>query len=444
MSILRNLAGGTERRGISGSWGPYADGRIPPPGIEGSTSAGVVVNERTALQIIDVYACVSLRCDSVSMLPTGAYQRSGVTRTELPKQPPLAVQPDPEMEPGEYWAGMEASLLLRGNAYAAIVDRDRLGFPTSVKLLHPDDVRPRRDPNTKLIVYELANGDRLQRFDMIHVRGLTMPGEITGMGPIECARRGLGATIATEDFGAKWFRDGAAPSSVLETEQDLDELAAKRNLARWVSTHGGRRRPALLSGGLKWRPVTITPNDSQFLETKKYNTTQVARLFRIPPHMIGDLEKSTSWGSGIEEQGIGYVVYTIGPDLVRFEAAFTRQMRPPQYFKFNVGGLLRGNTKDRYAGYAIGRQWGWLSVNDIRELEDRPPIEGGDTYLQPMNMIDAAAALDSAMKTKVDAAAALVRSGYDPAAALELVGLDPIKHLGLLPVTVQPPRKGDA
>lgn len=394
MSLLRHLTvDGGERRDFSGPWGPYADGRIPPPGIEAVSSAGAVVNETTSMQLIDVYACVSLRCDALSMLPFAAYRKEGEFRRELGPQPQLIQQPDPEMGVIDYWSGMEASLLLRGNAYSAITARSDMGWPTAVKLLHPDDVTPRRHPKTRVIEYQLVNGDVVDRHDMIHVRGYTPPGAIVGLGRIECARRGLGLGMATEDFGAKWFRDGAAPSSVLETDEALTTDQAKQTMARWVSTHGGRRRPAILSGGLKWRPITVTPEESQFLETRGYNGKQVAKLFRTPPHMIGELDRTTSWGRGIEEQGIGFVVYSLGPDIARFEEAFGRQLPRPQYVKFNVAALLRGNAKDRYLAYAVGRQWGWLSVNDIRRNEDMEPIDGGDIYLQPLNMVDANAAM---------------------------------------------------
>jgi HK97 family phage portal protein len=398
VSLLRSLS--SERRDFSGPWGPYADGRIPPPGLDGLSTTGAVVTEASSMQLIDAYACVSLRSDALSMLPVRAYRKDGDVRKALDSQPQLLRQPDPEMEPVDYWSGMSAALVLRGNAYSAVVERDAVGYPTAVKILHPDDVTPERQRGTGSIEYRLTNGNTVSRFDMIHVRGFTLPGSLTGLGRIECARRGLGAAMATEDFGAKWFRDGAAPSSVLETEQPMDETNAKLTVAKWVASHGGRRRPALLTHGLKWRPITITPEESQFLETRKFNTTQTARLFRIPPHMIGDLEKSTSWGKGIEEQGIGFVVYTLGPDMVRFEQAFSRQVPRPQYVKFNPAALLRGNTKDRYTAYAVGRQWGWLSVNDIRELEDLPPIEGGDVYLQPLNMIEAKEALDMLLTDK--------------------------------------------
>lgn len=407
MSLLRNLAR-PERRtadvGGFGPWGPYgADGRIPPPGLDAVANAGVIVTEQTAMQIIDVYACVALRADSVSMLPAKAYRKSENSRDEVANT--LIAQPDPEMSAGDYWSRMEISLMLKGNAYSKIVARDPRGYPTAVKILHPDDVHPQRGAGNR-IQYRLRDGQIVEKPDMIHVPWIVPPGDIEGLSPIQAARRGLGKTIATENFGANWFRDGAAPSSVLETDAELDKTAAKRVVADWMTTHGGRRKPAVLSGGLKWRPVTITPNDSQFLETCGWNTSQIARLYRIPPHMIGEVDKTTSWGKGIEEQGIGYVVYTLGPDLFRFESAFSAQMPRPQYMKFAVGALLRGNTKDRYLSYAIGRQWGWLSVNDIRALEDLPPVDGGDTYLQPLNMIDAQEALKVLLAPPVEDAPA--------------------------------------
>jgi HK97 family phage portal protein len=395
MSILRHLApAGTERRDFSGPWGDYS-GRIPGPAEAASSTAGVVINERTALSLIDAWACVSLVSDSMGMLPTDAFRRTGEFRQEVRPTPPLVAQPDPEMEPGAYWSGMTTSLMLRGNAYSLIMDRDSAGYPTAVKLLSPDDVHPRRNPKTKLREYVLSNGEVADRYEMIHVPWVVLPGEVEGLSPIGCARRGLGMSIATEDFGAKWFRDGAAPSSTLETDQTLEDAQAKRILARWIHSHGGRRRPAVLSNGLKWKPVTLTPNESQFLESRNLNTTMTCRIWRVPPHMVQHItdHASQGGGKGLEEQGIGYVVYTLGPYLTRFEAAFARQMPRPQYMKFKVGALLRGNTRDRFTSYAIGRQWGWLSVNDIRALEDLPPVDGGDVYLQPMNMVDAEAAL---------------------------------------------------
>lgn len=400
MSVLKHLIGSPERRfdGPWGPWDPYRDGRIPPPGLDAVSSAGVVVTEQTAMHIIDVYACVSLRADSILMLPAKAYRKAGDVRSDVTPAPPLIAQPDPEMTANDYWAAVETSLMLRGNAYSVIIERDTRGYATAVKLIHPDDVHPERNRATGRIQYRLANGDMVDKIDMIHVSWVRLPGEIEGLSPIGCARRGLGKAIATENFGANWFRDGASPSSVLESDLEVNKTEAKRIVADWMMTHGGRRRPAVLSGGLKWRPITITPEESQFLETCKANTAQIARLFRIAPHMIGEVDRTTSWGKGIEEQGIGYVVYTLGPSITRYEVAYGAQLPRPQYVKFSVGALLRGNTKDRFVSYAVARQWGWMSVNEIRALEDLPPVEGGDVYLQPLNMIDAQDALKALLQ----------------------------------------------
>jgi HK97 family phage portal protein len=382
---------GLERRDLSAV--PWADGRIPSPSSVGATTAGSLVNETTAMQVIDVYACVSLIADSISMLPVSTYRKQDDYRLELAPGPAIVEQPDPELERNEFFNRALVSLLLRGNIYAPITSRDRFGYSRACTLLHPDDVRTQRNKKTGRKEFKLRNGDVIAAQDMIHVPWITMPGQLDGINVIEAARRGIGLSIATENFGANWFRDGAAPSSVLETEQEQDTKQAKLALAQWIASNGGRRKPAVLSGGFKWKAITITPNESQFLETRRYNTSQTARLYRVPPHMIGDVEKSTSWGSGLEEQGIGYVVFTLGSHLSRLETAWSRQLPRSQYMRFNVGALLRGNTKDRYLSYAVARQWGWLSVNDIRRLEDLPPVVDGDVYLQPLNMIDAGEAL---------------------------------------------------
>lgn len=402
MTLIRRLAAETRALTSFGGWGPYADGTIPPNSLEGQSTAGQVVNESTTLQLIDAYACISLLEDSISMLPIDDFIREGGVRREVdPRQ--LIVQPDPEIELWEWVARGVGSLATGGNAYGYLWDRDRFGYPQRCTWIHPDDCTPRRNRETGMREYSIRDArlgrETLPASEVLHIPLVVMPGALRGLSPIGAAKRGLGLAMATEEYGAKWFGDGANPSSVLETDQEMDDGEAKLQQARWIASHGGRRRPAVLSGGLKWRQVQISPNESQFLETRKLNTAQVARIWRVPPHRIGDLSDHASQGGGkgLEEQGIGYVVFTCGPYLTRIEAALSSRKvcdpREGRYSKFNVGALLRGNTRDRYVSYAVGRQWGWLSVNDIRALEDMPPIEGGDVYLQPLNMIDAEKAL---------------------------------------------------
>ncbi len=393
MSRLAKLLPAVDQR----SWwsmAPNTDGRIPTNAEIDGTYAGLPVSEATALRLIDVYACVSLLADSVAQLPLDAYAKQGNQRVELDRTPRLIDQPDPELERWDHISRMVTSLALRGNSYNAILARDSAGFATAVRAIHPDDCTPVREGGRK--VFRLAGGHVVDAGDIIHIPLVTLPGSVAGLSPLECARRGIRLAVATEDFGEKWFIDGATPSSILEsdtTPEDPD-TEGRRIQAKWIASHGGRRRPAVLFGGLKWKAITVSPNESQFLETRGLNATQIAKIWRVPAHYLGDTTKATSFGRGLEELGIGFVVFTLGAYLMRLEAAFTRQLPRPQYARFNVAAFLRGNTKDRYLAHAIGRQWGWLSVNDVRALEDLPPLaEGGDVYLQPLNMIDAEAAL---------------------------------------------------
>lgn len=372
--------------------------RIPTNGSLASTPAGIAVSERTALAHIAVYRCVALIADAVSMLPVDALRRSP-DGSRVPVRSSLVEQPNSEMTNFEFWQRNLTAVLLRGNTINVVTARDALLYPTQLTPVHPDDVRKIERVNGRR-VYSFANGQTLDQADVMHVPGLIRPGEMWGMSPIEAGKSGIGLSIAAEQFGARWFGDGATPSSILESDENLTPEDAAEAQTMWVKAHGdGHRKPAVLGGGLKWRQIQVTPNESQFLETRRYSASEIASLYRIPPHMVGDVEKSTSWGSGIEEQGIGFVVFTLGPWLTRFEQALSALLPRGQQVKFNVSALLRGNAKDRMLAYAVGRQWGWLSVNDIRALEDMQPLtEGGDIYLQPLNMIDAEQALDVLLK----------------------------------------------
>lgn len=389
-----------ERRVYSGI---LADpSKIPSNGDLGGAVAGPVVNERTAQRHIDVYACQSLIADSIAMLPGSVYERVSATERRPLDGVPLADQPNPEMTRFDFWQRAVLSVLGAGDSFNAITGRDANGYATQLTPIHPDDVtRISRNADTGRLVYRLRNGQEIDGLDMMHVPGFVMPGQLRGLSVLEAGRQGIGLSMAAEEFGARWFGDSATPSSILESDQDYNEDAAKQAQRAWMKAHGDRhRKPAVLFGGLKWRAIQITPEESQFLETRRFQTTQIARLHRVPPHMIGDVEKSTSWGSGIEEQGIGFVVYTLGPWITRFEQALTALLPRNQFYRFNVNALLRGNTKDRYLAYAIARQWGWLNVDDIRALEDLSPLPdgAGQTYLQPLNMVDAAEALDVLVK----------------------------------------------
>ena len=221
----------------------------------------------------------------------------------------------------------------------------------------------------------------------MHFPAFQMPGSLLGLSPIQVAARSIGVGLAAERFASNWFKDGAAPSSILTSEKALDDPESRRLQAKFAAAHGSQSRfPAVLSGGVTWQPITITPEESQFLATQQFSVSQIARLYGVPPHMIGDVERSTSWGSGIEQQSIGYVTHTLSSWNSMLDGRMT-QLRPrTEYVRTDVNGLLRSDSKTRFESYVQARMAGWLSVNEIRAMEEREPVEGGEGYIQPLNM----------------------------------------------------------
>jgi HK97 family phage portal protein len=352
------------------------------------------MRDEQALRLIAVYACVRLLADSVASLPFSAYRMDGAgpssTRVKLDPQPTLITSPGgpDEDDPTnfEFFFQIMSSLALNGNAYLVITRRDYRDNPLELYPVHPDDVTVSRSTSDGKADYRVGN-ELVPRYDMVHIKRFMLPGRLTGLSPIGLAAQGVGLGLAAERYGARYFNDSASPSSVLETDANLGPEASSNVMKNWMATHGGHRYPAILSGGLKYKPISINPNESQFLETRRFQRTDIAMLFGVPPHMISDTEKSTSYGTGIEQQGIGYVVYTMRPWVTCIEHAFNKITPRGTFSKFSVDGLLRGDVKSRWESYIAGRNAGALSVNDIRRYEDLPPVPGGDVYLQPMNYV---------------------------------------------------------
>ena len=364
------------------------------------TEAGVAVNERTAMQMIAVYSCIRILSESVASLPLPVYERMeprGRQRaTTHPMYELLHDAPNPEMNSFSYWETVIAHLSAWGNHYSEIVRRD--GMPSELWPLPPGKVRVQRDGRGQL-EYVYNGGERTLRRDQVFAIPLLGFNGLQGFSPIGMARRGIGVGLAAELYGARFFEADARPGIILSHPGQLSDVA-QQNLERsWQEGYGGVSRSwrmKVLEEGMSVSTVGIPPRDAQFLELRKFQVAEIARLYRVPPHLIADVERSTSWGTGIEQQNIGLVIYTLRPYLVRIERAIRQQLMPPsmrgRYFaEFLVDGLLRGDLETRTQSYAIGRQWGWWSVNDVREMENRNPVEGGDVYLQPLNMVDAAA-----------------------------------------------------
>lgn len=368
------------------------------------TEAGVVVNERTAMQMIAVYSCIRVLGESIASLPLPVYERTGSRGRERATGHPLYEllhdAPNPEMNSFTYWETVVAHLSAWGNHYSEVVRAD--GLPAALWPLPPNQVQVRRNERGDL-EYVYNGGEKTFRKDQIFAIPLLGFNGLQGFSPIGMARRGIGVGLAAEQYGARFFEADARPSLVLSHPGQLSDVA-RQNLERsWQEGYGGVSRSwrmKVLEEGMSISSVGIPPRDAQFLELRRFQVAEIARLYRVPPHLIADVERSTSWGTGIEQQNIGLVIYTLRPYLVRIERAIRQQLIPPSmreryYAEFLVDGLLRGDLTTRTQSYAVGRQWGWWSVNDIRAMENRNPVEGGDVYLQPLNMIDATADGDS-------------------------------------------------
>ena len=371
----------------------------------GNSTSGKRVNERSAMQMTAVYSCVRILSEAVAGLPLHFYRYTDNGGKEKAVEHPLYFllhdEPNPEMTSFVFRETLMTHLLLWGNAYAQII-RNGKGEVIALYPLMPDRMSVERDSRGQLYYeYTVSMDDAptlkgstvvLPPSEVLHIPGLGFDG-LVGYSPIAMAKNAIGMAIACEEYGAKFFANGAQPSGVLEHPGTIKDPTRVRE--SWQSTFGGSQnanKVAVLEEGMKYTPISISPEQAQFLETRKFQINEIARIFRVPPHMVGDLEKSSF--SNIEQQSLEFVKYTLDPWVCRWEQSMVRSLLTPeekkQYFiKFNVDGLLRGDYQSRMNGYATARQNGWMSANDIRELEnlDRIPEElGGDLYLINGNM----------------------------------------------------------
>lgn len=372
----------------------------------GGSSAGKNVNERSAMQMTAVYSCVRILAEAVAGLPLHLYrykEDGGKEKAlDFNLYHLLHDEPNKEMSSFIFRETLMTHLLLWGNAYAQII-RNGKGEVVALYPLMPNKMKVDRDENGELYyTYTRSTEEALTMEgstvyltprDVLHIPGLGFDG-LVGYSPIAMAKNAIGLAIATEEYGAKFFANGAAPSGVLEHPGTIKDPARLRE--NWNSTFGGSAnsgKVAVLEEGMKYTPISISPEQAQFLETRKFQIDEIARIFRVPPHMVGDLEKSSF--SNIEQQSLEFVKYTLDPWVVRWEQSLARSLltedeKKIYFFKFNLEGLLRGDYASRMSGYATARQNGWMSANDIRELENMdkiPAEEGGDLYLINGNML---------------------------------------------------------
>lgn len=371
----------------------------------GYSSSGAIVTARSAMQMTAVYACVRILAEAVAGLPLHLYRyrddggKEKAVDTALYQL--LHDEPNPEMSSFTFRETMMAQLLLWGNAYAQII-RNGMGEIIAFYPLMSERMKVDRDESGRIVyIYDKYADEHdkedgrivLDSYNILHIPGLGYDG-IVGYSPIAMVKNAVGMAISCEEFGAKLYANGAMPSGVLTTPGRIADI--ERLKKQWADNYSGARNAGkvpILEEGLKYEPISINPKEAQFLETRRFQIGEIARIYRVPPHMVGDLEKASY--SSIEQQSMEFVRYTLDPWLCRWEQAlhrtvFTPEQKQRYFFKFNVGGLLRGDYQSRMNGYAIARQNGWMNADEIRELEDMdkmPDEQGGKLYLINGNMM---------------------------------------------------------
>lgn len=410
--FLPGLFGATKINGESiplstdlGSWVSSMGGR--------QTAAGTMVNTKTALGLSAVRACVTLLAESVAQLPCELYRRDadgGRTRaSDHPIYDLIHSAPNRKDTSFEYYEQAQGALGLEGNHYA-LIERNGAGYPTELIPINPKKVTVLKGADG-LPYYHLREvGETVPMSMMHHIKYFSIDGFV-GLSPLETNADALGLAMATEQHASAVFQRGATMSGIIERPKESaaikDQAAIDRLLAKFTERHAGLRNMfsvALLQEGMTYRQLAMDNEKAQLLESRNFGVNEICRLYKIPPHMIQQLDKATF--SNIEHMGLQFVIYTLLAWVKRHEAAMMRDLllkkeRQDHYIEFNVSGLLRGDQKSRYEAYAIGRNWGWLSVNDIRRLENMPPIPGGDRYLTPLNMVDSST-MQSALEATPD------------------------------------------
>lgn len=404
------------------------------------SQAGVTVSEKTAMGYPAYYACVKVIAEDLAQLPLKFYERLGDGgKREMRDDPRWALLHDeanPEMTAFELRLMLIAHVCNWGNGYAEI-EWDSKGYPVALWPLSPnpmDTELVRRNGELFYLVRVPGEGGQrvLPGYRVLHLRNLLGSNGLVGKSPLRVHMESIGFGVALQSFGSTYFGNGARPGGVLEHPGRLSDQAIKRLEKDFNADHGGlsnAHRLKILEEGMKYSPVGVPPEEAQFLESRVFQLGEMARIFRLQPHMVGDLSKSTN--NNIEQQSLEHVIYTLQPWLVSVEQSLRRSLlldkeKRNQSFEHAVNGLLRGDFAARYAGYAVGRQWGWLSVNDVLKLENMNPVAGGDARLSPLNMVEvgnpgARRGDEGGTKARRDAGA-VRRSGVGERRAAEDVG----------------------
>jgi HK97 family phage portal protein len=400
-----------------------------------TTESGAAIDEASAMRISAFYACVLLISDTISTLPVDSFVRRDGNRVPYRPRPEWVQRPDVDLLRSEHYQQVLVSLLIDGNSFTRIY-RDGRGDVANLVCLDPMRVAINRNPQTRELEYVIDNGvnGTVAQQDMIHITEIRTPGATRGLSRVTELKENLGLASALQSFAARFFGQGATTQGIIEFPGALTREQAKDLQAGFDNSHKGYKKShktGVLSAGAKYVKTGVNPDEAQMLDSQKFVVESIARMFRVPPHMIGVTTPGAQSYASVEQNNIQFVVHTLRPYIEKIEYAYSTLLPTDAFLKFNVDGLLRGDFTTRIQGYSIGLQAGFYSVNDVRRFEDLRPVDAGDQFRVPLANINLAEADVVEQDKRVTMATRLVQTGFDPASVLSALGLPAIIHTGV-------------
>ena len=407
-----------------------------------TTESGANIDQNTSMRISAFYSCVLLISDTISTLPVDSFIRRDGNRVPYRPRPAWIQKPDIDLLRSEHYQQVLVSLLLDGNAYVRIF-RDSRGDVANLVCLDPTRIQVSRNPATKKVEYIIDNYESgvVQASEMLHITEIRKPQALTGLSRVTELKDNLGLASALQSFAARFFGQGATTNGVIEYPGKLTLEQAKNLQSGFDNAHKGFKKAhktGILDSGAKYVKTGVNPDEAQMLESQKFAIEQVARMFRIPPHMIGITTAGAMSYASVEQNNINFVVHTLRPYISKLEDAYSTLLPNEAFMKFNVDGLLRGDYTTRIQGYSIGLQSGFYSVNDVRRFEDLRPVDNGDSNRVPLANINLSSSDVVEQDKKVAMATRLVAVGFDPDSVLSALGLPKMSHTGVPPAALQP------
>lgn len=370
-SILRSVFGRSAAVNDPGPWGSgmvrWGNGSRPD------------ISTESAMQLSAVFACIRLLSEAIATMPMDTFARDGGSRRPFRPRPEYLEFQPPQGSRIDYLSQVMLSLLTDGNAFIA-TPRDELGVPVTLVVIDPASVEVSQDDQGR-IGYTVAGERGFTELDVMHIKAMTLPGRLRGLSPLAYARETTELGLAAQRFGSAFFNNGALPAGIIEAPGEFPKSSAERMAGLWDARHRGvanASRVGVLTGGAKFSRVTIAPEEAQFLQTRQFQVPDIARFFGVPPHLIADASNSTSWGSGLAEQNLAFGQFSLRPWVDRIEDGHGRLLTshglPQVFVKLNMDALLRAGTKERYDAHAVGLTAGFLTHDEVRRIEDLPPL----------------------------------------------------------------------